>query len=341
MLPLVIDDQSTGFVALSATNLEPCAVIAHHLAAALRTSRLYQDALLGRRQAEEASRLKNRFLAMVSHELRAPLSLIVGLSDMVLREHGDTLKQFGAALRDIDHIHASAQHLGRLIGDVLDLTSSEAGQLHLIPGRLDLAEVLRGVAALGEQMVRNSGLAWRMSLPAHGPQVWRSNSSAPGRAEPDQQCREIHGMRHRRRRACHARWAGRWCRSASAIIGGVPEAEQALIFHGSIAPSRRSALVPAASAWVWRWPSSSLHCSGERAGRALARRSRERHDVLLRSDQPLADTDMRWPNMPRSKPRCYERARCPSRAVWSSTSDAKAHPGDRTTTRASWICIAA
>jgi signal transduction histidine kinase/AraC-like DNA-binding protein/ABC-type sugar transport system substrate-binding protein len=165
VLPLVIDDQATGFVALSATNLEPCAAIAHHLAAALRTSRLYLDALEGRRQAEEASRLKSRFLSMVSHELRTPLSLIVGLSEMALREHGDALRRSGAALGDIEQIHISAQHLGRLIGDVLDLASSEAGQLHLVREPLDLAEVLRGVAALGEQMARDKGLAWQMRLP--------------------------------------------------------------------------------------------------------------------------------------------------------------------------------
>lgn len=172
VLPLVIDDQSTGFVAMSASNLELCAAIAHHLAAALRTSRLYHAALAGRRQAEEASRMKSRFLATVGHELRTPLNLIVGLSDMMLREHGETLRPFGAALRDLNHIHASAQHLGRLIGDVLDLTSSEAGQLHLFREQLDLADVLRGVAPLGEQMAREHGLAWHVSLPACGPHVF-------------------------------------------------------------------------------------------------------------------------------------------------------------------------
>ena len=51
VLPLVIDDQSAGFVALSATNLEPCAAIAHHLAAALRSL------LLNVRQHAQAGRV--------------------------------------------------------------------------------------------------------------------------------------------------------------------------------------------------------------------------------------------------------------------------------------------
>jgi DNA-binding LacI/PurR family transcriptional regulator len=52
ILPIVIDENTSGFVALSATNLEPCAAIVHNLASALRTSQLYRDALEG------ASKLK-------------------------------------------------------------------------------------------------------------------------------------------------------------------------------------------------------------------------------------------------------------------------------------------
>ena len=58
ILPLVIDEQTTGFVALTASNLELCAAIVHSLAATLRASRLYRDALEGRKLAEQANRLK-------------------------------------------------------------------------------------------------------------------------------------------------------------------------------------------------------------------------------------------------------------------------------------------
>ena len=163
ILPLVIDEHTTGFVALSASNLELCAAIVHNLAAALRTSQLYRDALEGRKMAEEANRLKSRFLSMVSHELRTPLSLIVGLSEMVLRERQDPT---GAALRDIEQINISAQHLARLIGDVLDLASSEAGQLRILREPLDLAEVLNVAVKIGEQMAHEKGLEWEADLPA-------------------------------------------------------------------------------------------------------------------------------------------------------------------------------
>ncbi|MEW6401943.1 MAG: substrate-binding domain-containing protein [Chloroflexota bacterium] len=168
ILPLDVDGKTFGFAAFDAPNPELCAAIVHNLSAALRTSQLYNDAVAGRRMAEEASQLKSRFLSMVSHELRTPLSLIVGLSEMVLREQKADPR---ATLRDMEQINTSAQHLARLIGDVLDLASSEAGQLHILREPLDLAEVLHVAAKIGEELAGEKGLAWSVQLPRQGPWV--------------------------------------------------------------------------------------------------------------------------------------------------------------------------
>lgn len=168
ILPLVVDESTKGYVAFGARDLEPCAAVVHNLGSALRNSRLYREALEGRQLAEQANRLKTRFLSMVSHELRTPLSLIVGLSEMVLREQSDLP---GAARRDLGQISTSAQHLSRLINDVLDLASSEAGQLRILREPLELVEVLRVAAKIGEQLAREKGLAWQADLPQLGPWV--------------------------------------------------------------------------------------------------------------------------------------------------------------------------
>jgi CheY-like chemotaxis protein/nitrogen-specific signal transduction histidine kinase len=171
ILPLYINDETSGFTAFEAPNPEMCAAIVHNLSAALRTSQLYNDAIEGRQLAEEANRLKSRFLSTVSHELRTPLSLIVGLSEMVLREGQEKQNPPQTKLRDIEQINLSAQHLARLIGDVLDLASSEAGQLHILSEPLDLAEVLRVASKIGEELAREKGLTWNVNLPHHGPWV--------------------------------------------------------------------------------------------------------------------------------------------------------------------------
>ena len=171
VLPLGVGNQAIGFVALSAANLEAAAAIASNLAAAMRTSRLYREALEGRRLAEEASRLKSRFLSMVSHELRTPLSIVVGTTDLVLREAADEGSVPPRIVADLERMAASAQHLGRLIGDVLDLASGEAGELGIIRRPLDLAEVIAEAAATAGPLVVERGLEWRCDAPPHGPWV--------------------------------------------------------------------------------------------------------------------------------------------------------------------------
>jgi signal transduction histidine kinase/AraC-like DNA-binding protein/ABC-type sugar transport system substrate-binding protein len=173
VLPLVTPRGQIGFVAFDCGHLELYGTIVQQLAAALHTAQLYREATEGRRLAEEAAQLKTRFLSTVSHELRTPLNLIVGLSRLLVRE----LEQSGGALPeayrdDLERISANAQHLGGLIGDVLDLASSDAGQLRLANEYLDLGETLRMVVETGERMARDKGLSWSAALPERGPWVW-------------------------------------------------------------------------------------------------------------------------------------------------------------------------
>ena len=171
VLPLRVDERTAGFVALSATNLEPAAAIVTNLATAIRASTLYREAVEGRRLAEDANQLKSRFLSMVSHELRTPLSIVVGLSEMVLRESHESASLSQRTVRDLERMLASAEHLGRLIGDVLDLASSEAGQLRLVRQPVDLAEALSATIDSGRQMAHEKGLEWRARVPPSGPWV--------------------------------------------------------------------------------------------------------------------------------------------------------------------------
>lgn len=172
LLPLIGRGQ-TGYVALGTEHLDLNGAIAQELAAAVNTAQLYREAMEGRRLAEEANQMKSRFLSTVSHELRTPLNLIVGLSELLLQPDLRGEQAAMASLqRDIERIHASAKHLGALIGDVLDLASSDAGQLRLTREYVDLGQALRLVAETGAQMAADKGLAWHADLPESGPWVW-------------------------------------------------------------------------------------------------------------------------------------------------------------------------
>jgi signal transduction histidine kinase/AraC-like DNA-binding protein len=169
LLPLANQADRAGYVIFDAANLEICAPIVWQLLTFLKVVHLYREATQARRLAEEANRLKSRFLSTVSHELRTPLGLIVGLSNMLLQEgeasRPETYRQ------DLRRIHASAQHLDGLIRDVLDLAQSEMGQLKLMHEPLDLAEVLETVVAVGEQLAQDKGLDWRVEIPDNLPKT--------------------------------------------------------------------------------------------------------------------------------------------------------------------------
>lgn len=140
-------------------------LLSGYVSDALHGILLYEDALRARQQAEEADRLKSRFLSMVSHELRTPLNLIVSLSEMLLWQQG-------GYQQELSRIHASAQHLDGLIRDVLDLASSQVGQLRLVREPLDLKQALGVVTMIGEQMARDKGISWETEMPDALPLVW-------------------------------------------------------------------------------------------------------------------------------------------------------------------------
>ena len=136
----------------------------------MHNAALYEEALQARAAAEEADRLKSRFLAMVSHELRTPLSLIVGTIEMML-EAERRVPLLEPYHQDVRNIRASAHHLSRLISDVLDLASSQAGELRIVREPLNLREVLEQAVMLGELIVQEKGLGWRTAIPEHLPLV--------------------------------------------------------------------------------------------------------------------------------------------------------------------------
>lgn len=165
LLPITMPGVSSGFVAFDTGNLQLCASIARQLMAALRSVHLYQEAVVARQAAEEAARVKNRFLSWVIHELRTPLNLIYGLSDMLIHES----RQAGSDKilvdrEDIERIHLGSEHLISLIRDVLDLALSELGQLKLTLEPLDIEQELQSIAVIGKQLALEKGLVWKVDF---------------------------------------------------------------------------------------------------------------------------------------------------------------------------------
>ncbi|HEX3251878.1 MAG TPA: ATP-binding protein [Pyrinomonadaceae bacterium] len=82
-----------------------------------------------RQTAEEANRLKDEFLAIMSHELRNPLNVILGYAELLLRM--DEIKESPNLHRMADAVKRNAVAQSKLIRDLLDLSRLRSGKLEL------------------------------------------------------------------------------------------------------------------------------------------------------------------------------------------------------------------
>jgi signal transduction histidine kinase/DNA-binding response OmpR family regulator len=101
---------------------------------------------VARDQALEANRAKSAFLTQMSHELRQPLTAIIGFSEMLQEELTERSQQ--DLLPDIAKILRASQHLLTLINDILDLAKLEANKIELHPEDV-------GIAALVQDLLGN------------------------------------------------------------------------------------------------------------------------------------------------------------------------------------------
>lgn len=117
-------------------------------------TRELQAALLG---AEAADRTKSAFLATMSHELRTPLNSILGFTGIILQGLAGPLND--EQIKQLGMVRNSARHLLELIGDVLDISKIEAGQLEVRAEPFDLRTSLDRVTSSVKPMLEKKGLA--------------------------------------------------------------------------------------------------------------------------------------------------------------------------------------
>jgi len=125
-----------------------------------QTERMLRDAT---RQVERAMLAKSEFLAKMSHELRNPLNLIIGYSEMLIEALTTTTSQ---KAEDLSSINNAGQRLLELVSDLLDLSKLEAGKMEVHSEAIALAALIDDMAEDWRMRIAEKGNEFVVDRPA-------------------------------------------------------------------------------------------------------------------------------------------------------------------------------
>jgi signal transduction histidine kinase len=117
-----------------------------------------------RREAEEASVRKTRFLAAVSHDIRTPANAISLLAELIRRTAANPA--LAGEIPDLAReMHESAMSLVNLLGDVLDVARFDSGKIEIQESDVSLASLLAEEYRRFQPLARDKGLALEFDPP--------------------------------------------------------------------------------------------------------------------------------------------------------------------------------
>lgn len=107
---------------------------------ALRRSRMEAELKSAVIDAQAGNRAKSDFLSQMSHEIRTPLHAVLGMAH-IAEETNDP----ATLHKCLKNIHASGEHLLRIINDILDISRIEAGKMELEPTDFSFNDMISNV----------------------------------------------------------------------------------------------------------------------------------------------------------------------------------------------------
>lgn len=148
-LPLLIKGKPIGVVFFSSRNKnnysekdsEYLKLVAGHIAITLEKAMLIEELEKTNERLTELNKMKDEFVAIVSHDLRTPLTSILSFSDLFIMERFGKLTE--KQMEGVQIINRSGQHLLKLINDLLDMAKIEAGKVALSLSKTKLGNVIK------------------------------------------------------------------------------------------------------------------------------------------------------------------------------------------------------
>jgi len=115
--------------------------------------------MVRRKEAEEAARqaneTKSQFLSFITHEMRSPLTSVLGFLDLVREDVGDQASS--ECLDSLTRIRSSGEFLLKLVNNLLDLAKVEAGRMPVVLEDFDPVTWVWDLAKDAEPLVTRNG----------------------------------------------------------------------------------------------------------------------------------------------------------------------------------------
>ena len=127
--------------------------VTEHIRLEEQRQQLFDRERGARREAEHLGRMKDEFIAVLSHELRNPLNVITGWTHILQKHEGnDELK------RGLEVIGRSVNMQAQLISDLTDVSRLNLGKVSFAFELLEPGEIVRGVVASLRPTIETSGV---------------------------------------------------------------------------------------------------------------------------------------------------------------------------------------
>jgi signal transduction histidine kinase len=177
LLPLVFDREIQGFVSFgakrsrreySADDLRLLSTLTDQLALSLENGRLYEASVdaLGRVEATnkkllEMDKVKKQFVANVCHELRTPVSTIIGYGEVLL-----DASFAGDRRAMLERLVNNGQELTQLMDNLLNFSRMEADTVFTQFEAVKLKEILQALQMMTQRLIRERPIEFKLNLEA-------------------------------------------------------------------------------------------------------------------------------------------------------------------------------
>lgn len=174
VVPTSYQEQPNGLIGLhpceshrrwTVGELEFLEDLAQQIGSAIAYATLHQELQEARQQVSESSRLKQDFLATISHEFRTPLNHIIGSLQLIL---DDMIDDSSEQREFIHQAHHSALHFLEMINHLLDFNKIKLRKISIKEQQtpINLTKLLKDVEQCSLNQIESKYLNWQLSVPS-------------------------------------------------------------------------------------------------------------------------------------------------------------------------------